>query len=97
MNAALNGAYGVPIALVTGDAAVCRETKELLGDELPTVAVKKGLSRFSARQLPLVHARQLIEDATKAALTAKIRQARQADRRKRLYVLRFRPRSRRDP
>lgn len=69
VNAALNGAYGVPIALVTGDAAVCREAKELLGDALPTVAVKQGLSRFSARQLPPVRARQLIEDAARDALT----------------------------
>ena len=69
VNAALNGAYGVPIALVTGDAAVCREARELLGDDLPTVAVKQGLSRFSARQLPPVRARQLIEDAAKDALT----------------------------
>ena len=69
VNAALNGAYGVPIALVTGDAAVCREAKELLGDALPTVAVKQGLSRYSARQLPPVRARQLIEDAARDALT----------------------------
>ena len=48
VNAALNGHHGVPVALVTGDAAVCREARSLLGDSLPTVAVKKGLSRFSA-------------------------------------------------
>jgi D-amino peptidase len=69
VNAALNGCYGVPVALVTGDAAVCREAQELLGDALPTVAVKQGLSRFSARQLPPVRARQLIEDAAREALT----------------------------
>ena len=69
VNAALNGAYGVPVALVTGDTAVCREAKELLGDALPTAAVKQGLSRFSARQLPPVRARQLIEDAAREALT----------------------------
>ena len=69
VNAALNGAYGVPIALVTGDAAVCREAKALLGETLPTVAVKQGLSRYSARQLPPVRARQLIEEAARDALT----------------------------
>lgn len=69
MNAALNGHYGVPIALVTGDVAVCREAKELLGEALPTVAVKKGLSRYSARQIPPVRARQMIEDAAKDALS----------------------------
>ena len=69
MNAALNGSYGVPVALVTGDVAVCREAKALLGDALLTVAVKRGLSRFSARQLPPVRARQLIEDAARDALS----------------------------
>jgi len=69
VNAALNGAYGVPVVLVTGDVAVCREAKELLGDALLTVAVKRGLSRYSARQLPPVRARQLIEDAARDALT----------------------------
>ena len=69
VNAAFNGTYGVPVALVTGDAAVCREAKELLGDALPTVAVKQGLSRFSARQLPPVRARQLIKDGAREALS----------------------------
>ena len=68
VNAALNGHYGVPVVLVTGDEAVCREAKELLGPNLPTVAVKKGLSRFSARQIAPVRARQMIEDAAKNAL-----------------------------
>ena len=69
VNAALNGHYGVPIALVTGDTAVCREAKELLGEGLPTVAVKKGLSRYSARQIPPVRAREMIEKASKEALS----------------------------
>lgn len=69
VNAALNGHHGVPVALVTGDAAVCREARALLGDSLPTVAVKKGLSRFSARQLAPVRARELIEEAARKALT----------------------------
>lgn len=69
VNAALNGHYGVPIALVTGDTAVCREAKELLGEHLPTVAVKKGLSRYSARQIPPVRARKMIEKASEQALS----------------------------
>ena len=73
VNAALNGHYGVPVALVTGDAAVCREARALLGDSLPTVAVKKGLSRFSARQLAPVRARELIEEAARKALTEPVR------------------------
>jgi D-amino peptidase len=68
INAALCGFYGVPVLLVTGDEAVCRETRELLGPSLHTVAVKRGLSRYSARQIPPVRARQMIEDGAKNAL-----------------------------
>jgi D-amino peptidase len=68
INAALCGHYGVPILLVTGDEAVCRESRGLLGDGLPTVAVKRGLTRYSARQIPPVRARQMIEDGAREAL-----------------------------
>ena len=68
VNAAVCGHYGCPVLLVTGDEATCREAKELLGDGLTTVAVKRGLSRYSARQIPPVRARQMIEEGTKRAL-----------------------------
>lgn len=68
VNAALCGHYGVPIVLVTGDEAVCRESRGLLGDGLATVAVKRGLTRFSARQIPPVRARRMIEDGAREAL-----------------------------
>ena len=68
INAALCGHYGCPVALVTGDEAVARETKALLGDGLLTVAVKRGLTRYSARQIPPVRARQMIEAGAKEAL-----------------------------
>jgi len=68
VNAALNGYFDVPVVLVTGDDAVCREAKEILGDNLPTVVVKKGLGKFSARQIPPTRARQMIEDGAKDAL-----------------------------
>jgi D-amino peptidase len=69
INGALCGHYGVPILLVTGDEATCRETRELFGTGLTTVAVKRGLSRYSARQIPPVRARQLIEEGAKHALS----------------------------
>jgi D-amino peptidase len=68
INAALCGHYGVPCVLVTGDTATCIESKELLGDGLTTVAVKKGLSRYSARQIPPVRARQMIEEGARQSL-----------------------------
>ena len=69
VNAALCGCYNAPVLLVTGDEAVCRESTELLGDGLTTVAVKKGLSRYAARQIPPVRARQMIEDGARQALS----------------------------
>jgi D-amino peptidase len=68
INAALCGNWNCPVLLVTGDEAVCREAKELLGDGLTTVAVKKGIGQFSARQLPALKAREVIEDGAKKAL-----------------------------
>jgi D-amino peptidase len=68
INAALCGTWGCPVLLVTGDRAVCREGRELLGEGLTTAEVKVGLGRFSARNLPAVRARELIEDAAKRAL-----------------------------
>jgi D-amino peptidase len=68
INAALCGTFGCPVLLVTGDEAVCREANELLGNELVTVAVKKGLGRFSARNIAPQRARELIEDAAKRTL-----------------------------
>ena len=68
INAALCGAYGCPVLLVTGDEATCRESRNLLGNSLPTVAVKRGLSRYSARQIPPVRARQMIEEGAREAL-----------------------------
>jgi D-amino peptidase len=68
INAALCGNWGCPVLLVTGDGASCREGRDLLGDGLTTVAVKKGLSSFSARQLPARRARELIEEGARKAL-----------------------------
>ncbi len=70
INTALCGHYGVPVVLITGDEATCAEGKDLLGDGLHTVAVKKGLTRYSARNLPPVKARALIEEGARKALTS---------------------------
>src|SRR5437588_4754796 len=68
INAALCGQWNCPVLLVTGDEAVCREGRELLGDGLTTVAVKTGLGSFSARQFPAQKAREMIEAGAKQAL-----------------------------
>ena len=68
INAALCGTWGVPVALVTGDDVVCAESTELLGPQLQTLAVKRGLGRFSARHLSPAKARELLEAAARDAL-----------------------------
>src|SRR5919206_932512 len=68
INAALCGAWGCPVLLVTGDEATCREARELLGEGLTTVAVKQGLGRFSARNVAPLRARELIEEGAASAL-----------------------------
>ncbi len=69
INAALCGHWGVPVVLVTGDRAVCREAEELLGGGLTTVEVKEGLGRFSARMKTARRARELIEEGARRALS----------------------------
>ena len=69
INAALCGTWGCPVLLVTGDDASCREGRDLLGDGLTTVAVKRGFSSFSARNLTPGRARELIEEGAKTALS----------------------------
>jgi D-amino peptidase len=68
INAALCGTWDCPVVLVSGDTAACREAEQLLGDDLVTVPVKQGLGRFSARQIPPLRARALIEEASRRAL-----------------------------
>ena len=50
LNALVAGQVGVPVALVTGDRATCREARELLGT-VETVEVKEALGRTVARSL----------------------------------------------
>jgi D-amino peptidase len=69
INAALCGTWGVPVLMVTGDRAVCAETRELLGEGLTTVEVKEGLGRFSARHISPKRARVLIEEGARRALS----------------------------
>ena len=76
IHAALCGTWGCPVLLVTGDDAACAEGRELLGDGLTTVAVKTGLGASSARQIPPVRARAMIEaGATKALSDSRRRRA----------------------
>ena len=61
-DAAIAGAYGVPVVMVSGDEAACKEAQALLGD-IETVSVKEGIGRFAAKCLPVDQARKRIKEA----------------------------------
>jgi len=67
INAALAGAYGAPVVLVTGDRAVTEEARALLG-EIETAVVKKGVTRTAAQCLHPKVAQDLIRQAAERAL-----------------------------
>jgi D-amino peptidase len=71
INAALCGTWDCPVVLVTGDAVTCDEATDLLGGDVRTVAVKKGIGRYSARHVAPQRARQLIEGAAQEAVSSK--------------------------
>jgi D-amino peptidase len=69
INAALAGAYGVPVVLVTGDQALATEAKALLG-EVETVVVKEARGRFSTRSVSPAEACRRIRAGAARALAA---------------------------
>lgn len=68
INAAFCGAWGCPVAMVSGDRATCAEARTLLGDGVATAQVKVGIGRYSARHLTPPAARALIETTAAASL-----------------------------
>ena len=72
INAAIAGAFGVPVTFVCGDEKAVAQTIDLLGDRCIGVAVKQGLSTFSALHLHPLRAQALIrEGAIQAVKNAK--------------------------
>jgi len=69
-HAVIAGSFGVPVMLVTGDEATCREARDTLGADLPTVAVKQGLSREAAVLLAPEETRELLKASARAAVAA---------------------------
>ena len=68
LNGAIAGSFGVPVVLVSGDAAVCRQASEVLGPEVVTVPVKEAFGRTAAKLVPMAEARQMIKAGVKEAL-----------------------------
>jgi len=67
-SAVIAGHFNVPVILVTGDEAACREAKKTLGENLPTVAVKKGISREAAILIPPEETKILLKEGAKKAI-----------------------------
>jgi D-amino peptidase len=67
INAAVCGSHGIPVALVTGDTAVCAQAREILGD-VETVAVKEAITRYAARSLGPQAARDKIREGARRAV-----------------------------
>ena len=68
--AVIAGHYDVPVMLVTGDEATCREARQTLGEDLPTVAVKRGLSRESAVLIAPEQTYDMLKQGARAAVAA---------------------------
>jgi D-amino peptidase len=68
MNARVAGAFGVPVALATGDEDFVREIRTLLDSELETVAVKRAIRRETADMLHPDECRRLIREAARRAI-----------------------------
>lgn len=66
--AVIAGYMKIPVILVTGDDAVCRESKELL-PHIETVPVKEGYSRTCAKIIPPSAAHELIKEGIRKALS----------------------------
>ena len=68
-NAVIAGYYNVPVVMVTGDVATCREATHFFGDKCVTVATKRGLAREAAELYPFEVTRQALYDGAKKAVS----------------------------
>lgn len=71
LNAYWASYFGIPLILVIGDDKAAKEAKALI-PEIETAVVKYGLSQFTAHNLPLETARNVIRESSKKAV-ARIR------------------------
>ncbi|MDR0406343.1 MAG: M55 family metallopeptidase [Clostridiales bacterium] len=63
--ALFTGAFGIPCVMVSGDEAACDEAKRILGGQIATASVKKGLRRNFAALVPLGEAESHIREAAR--------------------------------
>ena len=68
INAAVAGAFGVPVVLVTGDEKAVAQTVAWAGESCVGVAVKEGFTTFSAIHQHPTRAQQLIREGAEQAV-----------------------------
>ncbi len=68
-NAVIAGYYNVPVVMVTGDVATCREATHFFGENCVTVATKRGLSREAAELYPFEETHQALYEGAKIAVS----------------------------
>ena len=68
-NAVIAGYYEVPVIMVTGDVATCREATHFFGENCVTVVTKRGLSREAAELYPFEETHQSLYEGAKKAMT----------------------------
>jgi len=69
INGGLAGVFGVPVALVSGDTAVCTEAERRLRGVL-VAPVKEGLDRYAGLSITPEKAQALIRDRAREAMDA---------------------------
>jgi len=68
-SSAIAGYYGVPSIMVTGDEATCREARKFLGNNIVTVATKRGIARESAELYPFEETRKALYEGARKAMS----------------------------
>ena len=66
--AILAGHFDLPVVLVTGDQAGCKEAHRMLGEEIVTVSVKEGYARQCGKLVPPKRAREMIREGAREAM-----------------------------
>lgn len=64
------GLEGVPLIMVTGDVATCREAVRFFGNEIVTVPTKQGISREAAILYPFEETRKALYEGAIKAISA---------------------------
>ncbi len=66
--ALIAGYYNIPTIMVTGDEVTCKEARRFLGDQIVTVATKKGIAREAAVLYPFEETHKALYEGAKKAM-----------------------------